>query len=472
MAGQAAHQALNKLTLYPEKARQQFDYVVDWLNDWACTREYGLGTKLPWDQDWVIESLSDSTIYMAYYTIAHHLQRVPADKVDDALFDYVFLGKDKRPDIPHIDDMRAEFEYWYPLDFRNSGKDLIQNHLTFFLFNHAAIFPKDRWPKGIGVNGWVTVDGEKMSKSKGNFFLIRDLPQKWRVDPSRITILSGGEGLDDTNWDSEMAVAMKDRLETLYEFCTTNYGTGRPGTKAIDKWLMTQVDRIVNEATDAMELTNFRTAIQRVYFDMQNVLKWYLKRTTPSKNALTMFIEAQIIMLAPFTPILCEEMWRAIGKSGFVTDASWPKAKKVDTKALASEETVRTVLDDIRHVLTILKISKPSIITIVTAASWKYELYEAMKKNATIKNPGEMIKAVMQTHLKQHGEDVVKLIGKVMNKLPSTLLAPEEEYIALTDAKEFYTKEFGCTIEVLQPDQTKEARAGIALPSKPAIIVK
>lgn len=33
-----------------------------------------LGTKLPWDESWLIESLSDSTIYMAYYTIAHFLQ--------------------------------------------------------------------------------------------------------------------------------------------------------------------------------------------------------------------------------------------------------------------------------------------------------------------------------------------------------------------------------------------------------------
>lgn len=33
-----------------------------------------LGTKLPWDENWLIESLSDSTIYMAYYTIAHFLQ--------------------------------------------------------------------------------------------------------------------------------------------------------------------------------------------------------------------------------------------------------------------------------------------------------------------------------------------------------------------------------------------------------------
>lgn len=45
-----------------------------WLNQWACSRSFGLGTRLPWDEQYLIESLSDSTVYMAYYTVAHYLQ--------------------------------------------------------------------------------------------------------------------------------------------------------------------------------------------------------------------------------------------------------------------------------------------------------------------------------------------------------------------------------------------------------------
>lgn len=62
--------------------------------------------------------------------------------------------------------MRKEFLYWYPMDLRCSGKDLIKNHLIFALFNHAAIW-KDQpnlWPKGYFCNGYVLVDGKKMSK--------------------------------------------------------------------------------------------------------------------------------------------------------------------------------------------------------------------------------------------------------------------------------------------------------------------
>lgn len=63
--------------------------------------------------------------------------------------------------------MKREFEYWYPWDLRVSGKDLIQNHLTFALYNHTAFFPKNLWPKSIRCNGHLLLNSEKMSKSTG-----------------------------------------------------------------------------------------------------------------------------------------------------------------------------------------------------------------------------------------------------------------------------------------------------------------
>lgn len=58
---------------YHEKTKHQFDHILDWLKEWGVSRTFGLGTPVPWDPQFVIESLSDSTIYMAFYTIAHLL---------------------------------------------------------------------------------------------------------------------------------------------------------------------------------------------------------------------------------------------------------------------------------------------------------------------------------------------------------------------------------------------------------------
>lgn len=63
------------MELYHEDTRKGFEYTLGWLRQWACSRSFGLGTRLPWDPVFLIESLSDSTIYMAYYTVAHILQQ-------------------------------------------------------------------------------------------------------------------------------------------------------------------------------------------------------------------------------------------------------------------------------------------------------------------------------------------------------------------------------------------------------------
>lgn len=61
------------MNLYNKETRNAFDAVLNWLNKWACARTYGLGSKLPWDPQFLVESLSDSTIYMSYYTVAQLL---------------------------------------------------------------------------------------------------------------------------------------------------------------------------------------------------------------------------------------------------------------------------------------------------------------------------------------------------------------------------------------------------------------
>ena len=63
------------MNTYSQETRNGFEGVLNWLNKWACARSFGLGSRLPWDPQWLVESLSDSTIYMAYYTVAHHLHR-------------------------------------------------------------------------------------------------------------------------------------------------------------------------------------------------------------------------------------------------------------------------------------------------------------------------------------------------------------------------------------------------------------
>ena len=71
---------------------------------------------------------------------------VRPDELSDEMWDYIFFSDRAYPGacrIPKekLDVMRREFLYWYPVDLRVSGKDLIPNHLTYYLFNHVSTWP-------------------------------------------------------------------------------------------------------------------------------------------------------------------------------------------------------------------------------------------------------------------------------------------------------------------------------------------
>merc|ERR1711892_234546 len=99
-----AQQAVDQLNTFTDEVRKNFNSTLDWLKEHACSRTYGLGSKLPWDESWLIESLSDSTIYMAYYTVAHLLQggtlksngsnnhfKIDPSEMTPEVWDYIFF---------------------------------------------------------------------------------------------------------------------------------------------------------------------------------------------------------------------------------------------------------------------------------------------------------------------------------------------------------------------------------------------
>jgi len=255
--------------------------------------------------------------------------------------------------------MKKDFEYWYPFDLRNSGKDLIQNHLTFCIFNHTALFPEKYWPKAYSLNGMIMVDNEKMSKSKGNFFTARELYEKHGADIVRLTASNAGEGIDDANYEMTFLNSTKKKLNELLTFAKENYNKGRNNKENIDKWFESITNKLINETTNHMENIKFKSAIQSGFFDMNRYLKIYLKGTgnNPNKKIIIDFIEMQTKILSPFCPHITEEIWELIGKKSFISLEEWPVANetKINEKLEKKYEAVEKTISDIFNILKIIK---------------------------------------------------------------------------------------------------------------------
>ncbi len=497
-----AHEALAKMTLYPEVVRKQFDYVIDWLQDWACAHHKGHGTKLPWDDHWVIESLSDSTIYMAYYTIAHVLQGgqlrsdLPwAAKVDDAFFDHVFFGVGdadtvgERLGVPAevVEDLRKEFTYWYPFDLRNTGKDLIQNHMTFCLFNHTAIFPPELWPRAFGINGWVLMAGMKMSKSKGNTVYIKDALRDWGADVIRATVANAGDGVDDPNLDKGFAAAIRERLVDWHAFATRSHPT-RSESRGIDGWFLSALHRAVAATTASMEAMNYKAAFRTGFFDLQAAWAWYLRRSEnrPHADVLAQFIETQTKLLAPFTPHVCEEIWQKLGRSGFISTAPYPRANpsEIDVAAEAGEALLQATLADVREILKVTRL-RPKRVAVYVAPAWKRRV-RALALDLARAGPVAM-NALMERSLAEPGmRERAKDVAAYAKKMTEGLRRAKAEEVArfvvddeaalFRESAGFLERELRAAVEVFRADDPGRwdpaKKADHAVPGRPAIYVE
>ncbi|QIW97279.1 hypothetical protein AMS68_002797 [Peltaster fructicola] len=382
------------LNLFSTESKNAFEMVLDWLCQWACARSYGLGTKLPWDESQLVESLSDSTIYPAYYAFAHLLHKdifgkekgaanVAPEELTDEVWDWLFTRRDEIPETSiskeSLEMMRREFEYWYPMDIRVSGKDLIQNHLTFLLYIHTALFPREYWPKALRVNGHLLLNGEKMSKSTGNFLTLADAVAKFGADATRIALADAGDSIEDANFEESVANSNILRMYELRQWCESvildarilkdgetyaevkenerhknNDAIMRTGAKGFwDELFENEINGLVRETGEQYELTNYRAALKSGLYDFTAARDFYREVTKAASvgmhiDLVRRYVELQALMVTVVAPHWAEHIWlEVLKKSETVQKALFPTVPDEQAHLTAAREYVRNTSSNI-----------------------------------------------------------------------------------------------------------------------------
>lgn len=473
---------LEEMDLVPSEVRAEFDRTVDWLREWACTRRVGLGTKLPWDPDWIVEPLSDSTIYMAYYTIVHRLNEIPVEELSPEIFDYIFLGEGdpKTVDREVLDEIRSEFLYWYPYDNRFSAKDLISNHLTFQLFHHRAIFPPELQPKGMVVFGMGLLNGAKMSSSKGNVYLLEDALDEFGADTVRMFLVGSAEPWQDFDWRNELVSSTRRQVERFWK--TVQEIKQAEGTYDIDYWLLSRLQHRIKATTEAFDSFQTRHALQEAFFSVESDLRWYRRRLPEGTNGgsiLQDLCRTWVRLLAPVIPFTCEALWRDLGGSGLISYASWPEVDEslINPEVELAEELLARTVEDIESILKLIPI-EPESISLFVAPEWKREVFKIV---AASTDRARVMREVMQNEeIRERGREAAnatKQITKLVLKLPPDLLKQLrvqdlDEHAILEEARLFLMGEFGVPVKILNAEESTHPKASGALPFKPAIVVE
>ena len=362
-----AFECLNKIELSPEKMRKQFEDTFKWLDKRPCARRRGLGTQFPFDKEWIIESLSDSTIYMILYTFDHLLKKykIKKESLSYEFFEYILLSKGNPQEVSKktkiktsiLKEIRKSFEYWMPVDHRHTFALHLSNHLSFMIFAYAAIFPEKYWPKKITFHGLVLSEGEKMSKSKGNLITLLDVKEKYGADIFRFYMTSSSNIEGSFNWNEQEAQNAKRTIEKLYFQileCIKNLKKGR-----VNALFESKFNRIMKNAAEKISGMKLREYDNLIIHDILNLIKD--AKAQLSEKELSVFYsiisKPWIKLISPITPHIAEELWQKLGKKSLVSLESWPKAdeSKISESLEEQEKIQEKILEDIKNILNIVK---------------------------------------------------------------------------------------------------------------------
>jgi leucyl-tRNA synthetase len=431
-----AHRCIDKASIYPESARRWFHDVIDWFRDWPCARRVGLGTPLPWSPGWIVETLSDSTIYMAFYTISSTIREhdIQPENLTESLFNYVFLregvldkvSSESKLATDLIEEMRNQFMYWYPVNLRNSAKELIPNHLTFFVFQHVAFFPEEMWPTAISANGMLTHEGAKMSKSKGNLVTLNQALNEFGADVVRAAVLSGSDGLDDVDWREKNTRDFETKINSLSSFIVSLRDFAKDTESAstqIDRWLESQMQQKISAVGHDLDQMKTKSAFQTIFYEFWSDIRHYLKRTDiPSRALLSRATDIWIRLLSPFIPYTCEELNSRLGNSELVSTSKFPEfdASKIDPSSLLAETMIRRLAEDAESITKLLT-QKLGKLYVFTAPAWTYEIFSfAISSRREKTKTSEIMNELFRKYPDIPKKDIANLwprITRVLNEL-------------------------------------------------------
>jgi len=333
-----ARDCVNRMDI-TEAMRSSLLGSVDWINKWGFSRSFGLGTKIPWDKKYLIESLSDSTIYMAFYTIKHFLytglegkeEIFPASLLSDCVWSYIFsdvlasespLNDDavvldaallKYKDI--LDSCRESLNYFYPVDLRVSAKDLVTNHLTFFIFNHVALFKDAYWPRKIFTNGYAMLNSAKMSKSDGNFLSGEDALAKYGASATRMALALCGDTTEDANFEESVANACILKLHTFVK-AVEDLQTAPPSSRDpaemladmrleddfLDSWFLSQIGLNLKTTIDAYRNMLFRDVMKFGFYENLHAIELYAALGGRNNALLNCVYKSVLQIMYPIVP--------------------------------------------------------------------------------------------------------------------------------------------------------------------------
>ena len=229
---------------------------------------------------------------------------------------------------PHNDKELASkeaLEYWTPVDWYNGGMEHTTLHLLYsrfwhkFLYDIGVVPTKEPYAKRTS-HGMILGEGNvKMSKSLGNVVNPDEIVQTYGADTMRLYEMFMGDFEKAAPWSPNSIKGCKRFLDRTFNL----------QEKVIDGGIRPEFESMIHKSikkiTEDIETLKFNTAVAQLMTWLNNVEKF----GSITKEEYKIYL----MLLDPFAPHICEEIWKSMGFGGMIVDQQWPKydeAKCVD----------------------------------------------------------------------------------------------------------------------------------------------
>ncbi|MFB6106315.1 MAG: valine--tRNA ligase [Halobacteriaceae archaeon] len=260
----------------------------------------------------------------------------------------------------------AEFD---PVSLRPQGHDIIRTWAFYTILRTAALTDEIPW-ETILINGMVFGDdGNKMSKSRGNFVQPEEVVDEHSADAFRQAMALGGQPGTDIQFQwKEVTSASRfiTKLWNIARFSAGHFDADTPDVSApayrdADRWILAKCARVADEVETEMEAYRFDSALRTIREfawndladDYVELVKGRLYNGRPgerdaARHALYTTLSAVLRMLAPFSPYVTEEVYHHLpGTEGSVHAAAWPDID-VDEDAEGAGDVIGAVAREVR----------------------------------------------------------------------------------------------------------------------------
>lgn len=454
---------LSEIKFLPERLRQSQEGYLMWVQKRPCARKRGIGTALVFDRDWIIEPLSDSTIYQMFYLIAGILnaKKIDDDKLSSVFFDYVLLGKGDVKKVSletgissnEIGEMKKQVDYWRNVDFRYTAPPHMSNHLSFLIYHYALIFPHINWPKNITIGGLLIKDGEKISKSKGNGIPLIRVGELYGADLYRLYVAIGANYEAEMDFRDDEVYQLEKKFNRWKELILLAKDTKKKkyaDFSGINKWLISKFYMYAKNFFEIMPEMKVRDAYVGIFYEFLNDLMYHERRTSEKETLEVLkFVATDYIkVMSPVVPHVCEELYGLFGGKGFVSLESFSTDcdKFIDERSLVEEAVILDLVSNVSRIKESKNLKTIGKIKIVQAGKRRFLLFDKLKK---ILGETRDFKTIFEQLGSEFGDEK-KFIGKFVPKTIgcglSNYLPRVKEREVLEGVVDYLKKEFGADV--------------------------